>query len=206
MRALLVAALVAVALAGCTASPPPNTPPVTLTQEQAEERVAEGMSVWWGLTVPRGEPMPTVEPVEYVDPADGVDKALACLTEKTGLQSATYDKHGYWVDPEGDRLTDSQNRVFFICTLQYPYDLSDPSAAGIYSAQERAWAWNYQHTRLVPCLQLMGYSVENRDDGYIPSTPWWNPYDELTPTPSAGEWELIDGRCPPSPYGPTRVS
>ena len=40
--------------------------------------------------------------------------------------------------------------------------------------------------------------------GYIPSTPWWSPYDELTPTPSAEEWELIDARCPPSPYGPTR--
>ena len=131
--------------------------------------------------------------------------AVTSFTEKTGVPSATYNsRNGYWDGPDGDRLTDGQNRALFICNLQYPYDLSDPAAAGMYTADERAWAWNYQHTRLVPCLQLMGYPVKNRDDGYITSTPWWNPYDELTPTPSAEEWELIDARCPPSPYGPTR--
>lgn len=204
MRALLVAALVVVALAGCTA-PPLNTPPKGLTQAEAEQRVADGLKLWWTLTAPRDEPMPAAEPIEYVDPADGIDKSLVCFTEKTGVPSATYNlRNGYWDGPDGDRLTDGQNRALFICNLQYPYDLSDPAAAGMYTADERAWAWNYQHTRLVPCLQLMGYPVKNRDDGYITSTPWWNPYDELTPTPSAEEWELIDARCPPSPYGPTR--
>ncbi|MCU1410699.1 MAG: hypothetical protein JWR04_1406 [Rhodoglobus sp.] len=205
MRGLAGALVLIALLAGCSAQPSPNTPPKGLTQAEAEQRVADGMQLWWTLTAHRDEPMPTAEPIEYVDPADGVDKPLECFTEKTGLPSATYDqRNGFWRGPDGERLTDGQNRVLFVCNLQYPTDLSDPAAAGMYTADERGWAWNYQHTRLVPCLQLMGYPVENRDDGYIPSTPWWDPYDEVKPAPSAEQWELIDARCPPSPYGPTR--
>jgi hypothetical protein len=61
--------------------------------------------------------------------------------------------------------------------------------------------------RLLPCLQLLGFSV-----GELPSRdlfvsqsagyPRWNPYLELDPAPAEGDWPLIAARCPPPALAP----
>lgn len=201
MRGLVGAAACLCLLAGCAAAPDPS-PPKGVSVEEAEQRVLDRNEFWWFLIGPQDAPMPEVEPIAYS--ADD-EMALECFTESTGIPSITFGGQiGYWTGPNGEPLSDSQNRALFVCSLKYPLDVSDPAAIGMYSEEERAWAWNYQQTRLTPCLQLMGFDVDNRAGGYIPSTPWWNPYDDIVPVPSAAEWARIDDRCPPSPYGPTR--
>ncbi len=201
MRGLVVAAVGVCLLAGCAEVPAPVAPQ-GVSVEEAEQRVLDRNEFWWFLIAPQDAPMPEVEPIAY---STDDEKALECFSQSTGIPSITYQGQvGYWIGPNGEPLSDAQNRALFVCTLQYPIDVSDPAAIGMFSEEERAWAWNYQRTRLVPCLQLMGFAVDNRDGGYIPSTPWWSPYDDIAPVPSAAQWQRIDDRCPPSPYGPTR--
>lgn len=50
----------------------------------------------------------------------------------------------------------------------------------------------------------MGFAVDNRD-GYIPSTPWWSPYDDIAPVRRlAAQRQRIDDRRPPSQRTSTR--
>jgi hypothetical protein len=204
MRGLVVAAACVCLLAGC-APVPAATPPVGLSTEEAESRRVFSNQEWWLRISPPGTPMPEVTPVAYVNAAAAEDRSLGCFTQATGIPSINYNELTLtWQGPNGEPLSSAQNRMLFICTLEYPIDLSDPAAAGLYSPEERSWAWTYQQTRLTPCLQLMGFAVDNREGGYIPSSAWWSPYDEITPAPTASEWKRIDDKCPPSPYGPTR--
>ncbi|MCU1412073.1 MAG: hypothetical protein JWR04_2780 [Rhodoglobus sp.] len=99
---------------------------------------------------------------------------------------------------------DEVTRQFFACESKYTSDPAGPSPVDLLTDDERAWIWSYDQTRLVPCLQLLGYDLENRSGGYIKSNgPFWSPYSEMVPVPaSAGEWARIDRACPPSPVGP----
>ena len=152
MRGLVVAAVGVCLLAGCAAAPDPS-PPQGVSVEEAEQRVLDRNEFWWFLIGPQGAPMPEVESIAY---STDDEKALECFSQSTGIPSITYQGQvGYWIGPNGEPLSDAQNRALFVCTLQYPLDVSDPAAIGMFSEEERAWAWNYQRTRLVPCLQLI---------------------------------------------------
>ena len=95
------------------------------------------------------------------------------------------------------------NRALFICTLCFPYDVSDPSRLGMLSDAQIGWLWGYNLKRLVPCLRLLGYTVTDRSGDYVEgSGDLWIPYYEMAPIPSSNaEWDRIDLRCPPAPIG-----
>lgn len=169
-------------LAGCAAAP---ALPEGLNRAEVDAIVDQANRDWWEQIAP-GEPMPVVEPIEYLvsgGPTKGLD---TCLTEANQT-----DQHDWEV-------------AVFVCSMQYPYDMSDDDF-GYLSAAELEYLWSYFATRLVPCLELMGYDI-----GTLPTKerffaePYlsWVPYYSMAPLPqTAREWKRIDARCPVPPVG-----
>ena len=185
-------------LAGCTPAP---QLPAPITPAEAKERIAEQNRGWWESMFP-DEPMPVVEPVAYLNIDDPGTAANDCLRD-AGIDGLVFGTDGSWSIANGSASTmEEVSRAQFICAMKYPYDFSDPAALGMLSDDELAWIWKYNQTRLVPCLQLLGFTVINRTGGYAEGS-YWIPYYEMAPIPRSNEeWERIDLRCPPSPVGP----
>jgi hypothetical protein len=190
-RALLAAAASVLLLAAC--APEPRLP-APATEGQAKQQMAEQSRQWWEAMFP-DEPMPVVDPIEYISVDDPDDRRADCVRQ------ANIDGLIATADPGSQALAD---RIQFICSMEYPYALSDPASLGILSDAEYEWNWNYNQKRLVPCLQLLGFTVINRVGEYIEgSRASWSPYYEMAPTTlSEAEWARIDLACPPSPIGP----
>ena len=181
-RGMLVVAALAASVAlltGCTSAPPPEP----MTPLEAYRLIAAPL-VSQGADVPGG-------PADECSSAAGVLDVMSTGVGWDPVVAAGFD-------------TGEVRRAFFACQLRYSADVSDPSGVGQLTDGERAQIWSYDQKRLVPCLQLLGYDVENREGGYIKSNgPFWSPYSEMVPVPaSAGEWARIDRACPPSPIGP----
>ena len=186
-------------LAGC--APAPDLP-APITYAEAKKRAYERNVDWWQSMFP-DEPMPEVEPIEFLDPGEPSTKVIDCIRD-AGFENLTEDVDiGTAIGGRADDL----NRVQFVCALQYPYDLSDPenlSDLGMLSDDQLAWIWEYNRSRLVPCLRMLGYRVDSRDGEYVPGNEdLWIPYFDMTPLPQTeGEWARLNLRCPPSPVGP----
>lgn len=186
-------------LAGCAAAPELPRP---MTYGEAKKQVAEQNLQWWQSIFP-GEPMPEIEPIEFREPGVADTLVQDCL-KAANIPGLRFDDSGGWsYTSNGGGGGTEFDRAQFVCNLQYPYDVSDPSKLGMLTQEEKAWIWEYNRGRLVPCLQLLGYSVPQRSGDYSPND-YWNPYFEMMPLPSdAGEWARIDLRCPHSPVGPS---
>jgi hypothetical protein len=82
-----------------------------------------------------------------------------------------------------------------------------PTPALFLSDEQLSAVYDDFTDRLLPCLRLLGFSV-----GDLPSRdlfvsqsagyPRWNPYLELDPAPTEGDWPLIAARCPPPALAP----
>jgi hypothetical protein len=194
----VVLAASALLLAGCAPAP---QMPAPITPAEAKQRVDDNNRAWWNAMFP-DEPMPVVEPIEYLKPNSRGTEITDCIT-KAGIGGLDPGPDGSF-SPDGRELQDLANRVQFICSLQYPYDISEPSKMGYLSEEELAWNWAYNRERLVPCLRLLGYTINEPGGDYVEgSGNLWLPYFDMTPVPASdSEWASIDLRCPPSPVGP----
>lgn len=191
VRAAALAASLAL-LAGCA----PVQLPAGLTESEITARIAEGNQRWWTSMFP-DEPMPVVEPVEYVDAAH-VGKYIQDCMKSAHIEGVIFGEDLSWVYLGDDPAVSEQlDRQYFVCVSEYPFD---PEGAFLSDEQLR-WQFYYNRDRLVPCLQLLGYSIINRTTDYVDGDNWI-PYYEMYPLPTASEWERIDLRCPPSPVGP----
>jgi hypothetical protein len=200
-RALAFVALVASVPLFAACAPAPEMP-APITYAEAKKRVNENNEAWWHGMFP-DEPMPVVEPIEYLEPDSSGSEVVDCMKD-ANLEGVSFGYNFWRVTGQSPSVMDPVNRAYFVCSMQYPYDISDPARMGMLSDAELDWIWDYNQTRLVPCLQLLGYTVINRPGDYIEgSGSYWIPYYEMAPMPaSAAEWERIDLRCPPSPVGP----
>ena len=184
-------------LAGCT--PAPDLPP-PMTYAEAKKRVYEQNLEWWNSMFP-DEPMPEIEPIEFLDPLNPGTAGLQCLADAQ-LEGVVVDIETKSWSYEGNADRTALDRLQFTCALQYPYDVSDPEKIGYLSDEQLSWIWDYNRTRLVPCLRMLGFTVADRDYDYFGSGEYWIPYYEMSPIPTAVQWPWIDTRCPPSPVGP----
>jgi hypothetical protein len=197
-HALLALAASGALLAGCTPAP---DMPAPITYAEAKKQQYEQQLAWWTSMFP-DEPMPEVEPIAYVEPNSSSTAVIDCL-RAADPEGIAFAADGSWSSSSTSGTTDG-DRAMFICSMQYPYDVSDPSAMGMLSEDESEWLWGYNQERLAPCLELLGYTVNRRVGDYVPgSRAYWSPYWDITPMPvSAGEWDRIDLRCPPPRIGP----
>ncbi|ODU65685.1 MAG: hypothetical protein BGO97_00365 [Micrococcales bacterium 70-64] len=197
MSVPLRAAALAASLALLTACGPAPELPAALTDAQVKARIAEGNAQWWQSMFP-GEPMPEVEVVQYVD-QDSAAKVIQDCVRAAHLDDVVFSPDFSWIYLGDDpAVVDQLNRQYFVCSLEYQ---PDPAELGYLSDAQLEFDFYYNRDRLVPCLQLLGYSVINRTTDYVPGD-YWNPYYEMYPLPTAAEWARVDVRCPPDPVGP----
>jgi hypothetical protein len=80
---------------------------------------------------------------------------------------------------------------------------TSPAAEPLFLSEEQLSAVYEDFTdRLVPCLRLLGFGVDElpERDLFVTQSagyPRWNPYPELDPVPTADEWPIVGARCPP---------
>lgn len=183
-------------LAGCASAP---AMPEPLSPAVIKGQMADTAQQWWQAMFP-SVPQPAVDPVEYLPRDEAMPKIVGCL-KSAGIEGLLFGPDESWIylgnDPD---VVDEVNRTYYVCAQQYPLSFDDEI---FLSAEQREWIYHYERERLVPCLQLLGYSLANRTGEYLPGTDdSWTPYYEMYPTPAGSDWERIDLRCPPSPVGP----
>jgi len=187
-------------LVGCA---PAFEAPPPITYAEAKKLVHEQNLEWWTSMFP-DEPMPLVEPVEFLDPGSSTGEEVTECLRVAELEGISIASDGSWSSTgSSTEQVQAMNRAQFVCSMRYPYDMRDPEEMGYLSDEQTAWIWSYNRERLVPCLQLMGYSVTNRTSDYVPgSNEYWSPYFEIWQQLKKSDWDLMDARCPQSPVGP----
>ncbi|CAN5262315.1 hypothetical protein BH11ACT4_BH11ACT4_13870 [soil metagenome] len=195
--ALAVAA--SLLLGGCAAAPLP----AGLTAAEAHKIVDDNNRRWWTSMFPT-EPMPVVEPIRTVSVGESGVAVNECV-QAAGLVGVTEDKNGgFSVSSTTMTAQNALHRQLFVCSLEYPNDLSHPEQSGYLSRAQLDYLWDYYTQRLVPCLELLGYDVpahQGRETFLSGGASRWLPYFDLSPEPAAAEqWQAIDYHCPPAPY------
>ena len=183
-------------MAGCAAEP---ELPAGLTDAEVQEIVDAQNAQWWSDMFP-DEPQPVVEPIEYTSPSSEGTQVTDCILAAE-IEGVRESQGGLAFTSVDEEVNDAFSRQQFICSLQYPYDISQPEDFGYFSDEQVEYLHNYNTRRVLPCLRLLGYFVMDApaasSEGY-----YWTPYHSMSPQPtSASEWERIDQRCPPPPFG-----
>ena len=198
-RALVALGLAAsvVVLAGCGAAPPLPEP---MTSQEIDQLLAEQRSNSWKSMFPN-EPEPVVDVIAYI-PLGSTDNPIGQCVADAHLDKVEVSVSGYSmsVSVGNPEVEDALNRQLFICSAQYP---TDPATFYFLTREESLWLDEYNHERLVPCLQLMGYVINDTSGQYNPGQAgYWSPYFGMKPIPTEAEWQRIDLACPPAPVGP----
>lgn len=190
---LLAIAASALLLAGCTQAPPP---PAGLDPATVQAIINQQNADWWTSMFPDAQ-QPVIDPIETTT-VTTVDAAIqnCMLSAIPGTFPAATGGNMY-IDPAVSK------RALFVCSLQYPLDLSDPVALGYLSQAQLLYLYDYYSERLVPCLTFIGFSFSERPSlrSYLSGgAGYWMPYYDMRPIPTADQWSAIDLRCPPPPY------
>ena len=185
----------ALLLSGCAQAPAiPPGPSVDEVQAILDAQNED----WWNQMFPT-EPMPDTAVVRSIPPTD-TTTVNECV-DAAHLEGVTVTGNGIQID--GD--TEEFNRVYFVCLQQYPVLFDENDDLGYYTTEQLDYLYTYFTDRLVPCLELLGYSVGNSPSraSIVGATYLtWVPYYAMVPQPTtAEEWQRIDVRCPPPPFG-----
>lgn len=198
MRLAPLGIVAVVLLTGCAAQPPV---PEGLTDEEAGRLVLVSLAADTALLQ---EQLPDAS----LQLGDGltddwdvwVDLQVMCL-EAAGFAPVLIDA-GLLIS--GD--TDLVRAARIHCAYRFPLD---PRQLGALSSEQAEWAWDYWDTRLIPCVEALGYTVPGVPQraefvrnavGRIGSLPW-TPYLAMR-VQSNEEKAAIDGACPPLPDDP----
>lgn len=201
MRALLVGTVAVVLLAGCAAQP---QVPAGISDEEAGRLIYAAM-----VTDIRRLQQ---EYPEAVEPAVVAEQIATDWDQWLELQASCLDSEGFdpvEITPEGlvvggEEALLAQARLH--CAYRFPID---PRLLGALSAAQAEWAWDYWDTRLIPCVERLGYRVPGvparaefvrNAVGRIGQLPW-TPYLAMR-VGSAEEKADIDAACPPLPSDP----
>jgi hypothetical protein len=182
-------------LAGC--APAPALPPGP-TAAEVQSYVAQQNADWWSAMYP-DEPRPAVSDVHPVKAQDQNSAVASCMLD------AGYPLSDGLALRESPRADDIQ-RATWVCYQRFPVAVDELIAGGFLSEPQLDYLWAYYEARLVPCLELLGYTV-----GPIPNRqpfidlsmgyPSWDPYHHLTPEPTKwSDWENLGASCPPPPF------
>lgn len=196
---MVAAALLMPILTGCAA---PAMPPA-LTDEQVAAIIAEQNADWWSAMFP-DEEMPNYAVIRSV-PQDEPNPYIDDCLRDTDLALVTSDDGTSFFANSSEEMEEYQREVFR-CSLQYPVEYTDPTAAGLLSEQQLGWAYDYFESRLIPCLRLAGYVVSDQPsrESFV-AAPWgtWSPYFAMSHPPTSSDaWARLDLRCPPLAIGP----
>lgn len=182
-------------LAGCA---PAFEMPAPLSDQAIQKRIDEGNAEWWNSMFPN-EPQPYVEVIAYRAPYSVGEEITQCMRDAE-LPGVSIDDDGTITFSSDSGVDPNQvNRQTYVCYLEYPVD---PKHSGYLSDGQIAWLSSYNENRLVPCLQLLGYSIVNRSGGYTSASGYWIQSFGMAPAPSREEWKRIDLTCPAAPIGP----
>ena len=186
MRKLLAAAVLALALAGCTQVAEPPEP----TDAELDAYIQQYQDQqWYAYGSPQME-RPELQSVlvtsgNYTDVACGTGVSVV-IEVNTGAVSVT-------------TLPSSETALYECNTAQIPY----PTNLGYYTPAQLGAVYDYFRDSLVPCLQAQGLHIAvapTRDEfaGVAGSIPW-DPYFELGADLPPSRAQLIRQQCPAMP-------
>lgn len=204
VRSAIVAAVASVLLLGGCATATPIPPGIT--DAEADVVVAKNLAAQWtGIYHGDASAMPAVERIAFSTPETWSSTQVSCLVA-AGI-NASEVSGGFEVGGDG-AMSDAQVRVAqFTCFSQYPVD---PRSQGYLSPQQLLYAYDYFTHRLVPCLNLLGYSTSPPPDrlayaGAVYAGIVWTPYANGAGPPlqaNPEQWDVINAKCPPLPADP----
>ena len=191
----LVAALVAVALAGCSlvAAPEPG-----LSDSERELWQQQLRHSYWSITgLPEDQRPPDVPMIEVAG-EEWSARFVECMNE-AGYDNYQEESGGYMSftvegqDPEAESLS------VYLCSTKYWTD------NGIYNVSQMNYLYDYYQQQLVPCLEVNDAPIWGTPDRekFIQDGGWWHPYFNF----KKAEQERIYAdsslpiKCPPMPPG-----
>ena len=195
--ALVTAALVASALAGCTEPTPVPPPPTALEIAALREQQAQA---WWD-SLSTGTTTPDLGVVEELPDEEAFARQTECLDEAQ-VPGVTVYGPGEWSynGALGDDATGSEAQVeWWKCVHRFP---AEGDFDWMLSWAQTAWLYDFFSERHIPCLRTLGIEVIGFPlrDYFIETSggyPAWLPYPEsMSPTPASSDWVLLAKRCP----------
>jgi hypothetical protein len=135
---------------------------------------------------------------------DWIGLQVQCL-EAAGFDPVSVTDTGFMIGGDEDRVLEARLH----CKYRFPLD---PRLLGALSSEQAQWAWDYWDTRLIPCVEALGYTVPGvpqRDEfvrqavGRIGPLPW-TPYLAMR-VQSNQEKAAVDAVCPPLPADPYQL-
>lgn len=202
MRAVAgFAAAALLLLTGCAAQP---QVPAGLTDEESARLVLASMAAEVAslqAQVPGAQP-PSMVGEEYAENWDDWLALQQLCLESAGFDPVVVNRKGFFIGGDSDAVREA--RVH--CAFRFPLD---PRLRGALSTEQAGYAWDYWDSRLIPCVERLGYRVVG-----VPSRGQfiemvvgrigrlaWTPYQGMR-IASQAEKDLIDEACPPLPVDP----
>lgn len=186
--------VIVVLLAGCATAP---AEPAGLTAAAVEQILADLSVTRWNALMGDDSTLrrPEVDRVDFVQLAAAPQRWVECLAD-AGYPNASAVGTGVYLGPAEVDRDRSARGALYVCTTEYPIH---PAYNGHLSVEQRDRLFDYWESRLVPCLDSLGYDVHVpsslREVASIFSEGAWSPYDGIDPGPSG--WDFLDSRCPP---------
>jgi len=196
-RALLTATLVASALllVGCTA---PAGPPAEPSAEEVAAAVRVAVDRQWEASGLEGRVERPAPPVWQVAPVLESGPALSECLQDAGISSWGYSDVDGLSGGDGTRASDEEQLVFYNCYARFPQVL-------VFSAEQRAFIYDYYARLNIPCLGFHGYGLSNvpSRESFVSGSAdfggsWlWSPMMSTTTQPDSDEeWERLERDCP----------
>jgi hypothetical protein len=185
-RAVLTAAIVAIALAGCSAA---ATPPLGLDDVVAERAAAREAPerqrfaafverssdrlIDLGLAVPQFQGMITLD--------DWADTMVTCVSQSAPTLDIVPTDDGYTVNYFGVVGDDYERSQLTLESCKAQYGVDDPAVELLPGAVEAAWRYQDATQRVLPCLRHIGAAAPSppnlvafRED--LGTGREWSPY------------------------------
>ena len=196
-RGFVVSAVVASALllAGCTGHPAPPAEPTAAEEAAAVQAAVDRQWQASGLDgrVERPEP-----PTGQVASVSESGPTLSECLQDAGITSWGYSDLDGMVRGDGARASDEEQLVFYSCYARYPQVV-------VFSAEQRAFIYDYYARTNIPCLGFHGYEISDVPDreSFVSSAAdlggtWlWSPMSSMVTQPDTEEeWDRLQRDCP----------
>lgn len=196
-------ALLALALAGCTAVQAPA--PGLTDDERATMQQLQRDSLWASFGFANSERPPDPEIVVVSNDDWGVEY-VRCMND-AGFDNYMASGNGYVMTGDDDAKTEEQVHAEAIANYVCSVRLWPENDEGWHSQAEMTYLYDYFDEVLIPCLaahDIQIFQAPTRQE-FVEQYGWWHPYASVRQADQNALYSdrQMLGECPPMPPGVT---